>query len=87
MDIQKISDTSWLIHGSADLEDVAEILKIALQIDDYDTFNGFVCDILDRIPEEGENVSFEWKNLKITIHDVKNHIVQFTTVELKTPAE
>ncbi|MBQ9961615.1 MAG: HlyC/CorC family transporter [Firmicutes bacterium] len=87
LDIQKISDTSWLIHGSADLEDVAEILKIALPIDDYDTFNGFVCDILDRIPEEGENVSFEWKNLKITIHDVKNHIVQFTTVELKTPAE
>lgn len=81
--IQQISDKVWTIHGAADLEDVAEILGVHMPIDEYDTFNGFVCGILDRIPEEGEKLTFEWKNLQITIHDVKNHIVQQTTVEIK----
>ena len=81
--IQQISDKVWTIHGAADLEDVAEILGVHMPIDEYDTFNGFVCGILDRIPEEGEKLTYEWKSLQITIHDVKNHIVQQTTVEIK----
>ena len=42
-DIEKLDEGVWKIQGSADLEDVAEELKIKLNLDDYDTFSGYIC--------------------------------------------
>lgn len=44
--------------------------------DVYDTFSGFVCGVLGRIPEEGENFTCLWGNYEIQAHGVKNHMVQ-----------
>lgn len=80
-DIESLSENRWLIQGYADLEDVSEVLKAEMPVDIYDTFNGFVCGILGRIPEESESFSCKWQNFLITVHDVKNHMVQSATVE------
>ena len=87
-DIENVEEGKWIIQGYADLEDVEEEIKTDMPIDVYDTFSGFVCGILGRIPEEGESFVCRWKDYSITVHDVKNHMVQGATMEQdKQPVE
>ena len=80
-EIEKISEDKFVIQGSADLEDVAEALDIEMPIDVYDTFSGFLCGVLGRIPEEGEKFKCKWEDWTITAHNVKHHIVESATIE------
>lgn len=80
-EIEKLSEDKFVIQGSADLEDVAEALDIEMPIDVYDTFSGFICGVLGRIPEEGEKFKCQWEYWTITAHNVKHHIVESATIE------
>ena len=80
-EIEKLSEDKFVIQGSADLEDVAEALDIEMPIDVYDTFSGFICGVLGRIPEEGEKFKCQWEDWTITAHNVKHHIVESATIE------
>ena len=71
-EIEKLSEDKFVIQGSADLEDVAEALDIEMPIDVYDTFSGFICGVLGRIPEEGEKFKCQWEDWTITAHNVKS---------------
>ena len=53
--IQKLAPNIWRIRGDAEIDDVVEQLKITLpeEQDDFDTFNGLIYSIIDRIPEDG----------------------------------
>lgn len=80
-DILSLGAQQWQIAGSADLDDVAEALGVELPLDDYDTFGGFLCGLLGRIPEEGETLKTEFDRFAVTIHQVENHRIGITTVE------
>lgn len=82
-DIEKCTDNSWCIYGCADLDDVAQALNIALPSDSFDTFNGYICSLLEQIPKDGASFELETENLKIKVHNVVNHIIDKTTVYLK----
>ena len=79
-DIEQISDSEWKIMGNAYLEDVAKELNVKLPTDQYDTFNGFICGVVDRIPNDNESFTCDACGLHIRIHAVKNHRVIWTTV-------
>ena len=53
-EIQKISDNEYIFLGSADLEDIDEILDLKLESDDYDSIAGHVINLLEHFPEVGE---------------------------------
>lgn len=86
-EIEKLSDTEFQIQGYADLEDVAEAVNMEMPTDIYDTFSGFICGILGRIPEEGEAFQCRWQNCLITAHNVKHHIVESATIEITDTEE
>ena len=46
-------------------------LKIVLPREDYDTFNGYVWGLIDRIPADGEHFEVQVPGLKIQIKNVK----------------
>lgn len=79
-EIQKTGENTFKILGSADLDDVAEILDIALPTDTFDTFSGYVCDLIGRVPADGESFVCDTDYLKIQVHTVINHRVGETTV-------
>ncbi len=81
-EIEKLTEGKFRIQGYADLEDVSEALEMELPTNVYDTFSGFICGIIGRIPEEGEAFQCSWKNCLITVHDVQHHIVQSAIIEL-----
>ena len=74
-DIEKIGEHIWRIQGGAILDDVAETMDIPLPVEKYDTFSGFVCGVLKRVPEDGEQFRCHWKNLEIVVNQVRNHTI------------
>ncbi len=86
-DIRKLNDDTWKIQGCAALEDVAEELDIELPVDEYDTFSGYICGVIGRVPDDDER--FQCKNdlLDMEIHYVKNHIIGDVTVKVKQKQE
>ena len=53
-EIQPAGEDTWRISGSADLETVAETLKVTLpQDEDYDTLGGLIFSRFRSIPEDG----------------------------------
>jgi CBS domain containing-hemolysin-like protein len=62
--ITQIDEYTYKVKGTADLEDLFEILEIDDQMD-YVTVNGWVQDELGKIPMIGE--SFIFKNVKVVV--------------------
>ena len=81
VEIQKIGENCWEIRGSASLEEVAEERDVQLPTDEHETFNGLICGIVGRVPDEGEQFSCEGYGLKIDVKNVSGHRVETTVVE------
>lgn len=83
-EIQQLSDNSWRVYGSADIEQLAAAIDAKIPNGDYDTFNGYVCSLLNRVPDDNEE-PFECETdlLKIKVHSVVNHMINKATVYVK----
>lgn len=82
-EIEKTGEDTWVIQGAAPLDEVEEELGITLPTEEFDTFNGFVCDVLGRVPDAGEEFSVETDELSMQIYGVKNHMIEGAVVKLK----
>ena len=80
-EIEKIGEKEWKIQGCAPLDDVAEALGIHLPTDTYDTFNGFICSIIGRVPKNGERFECEFLGVRVKVHSVENHRIGNTTLQ------
>lgn len=56
-DIRKVSDTEYLVHGNARLDDINETLGLQLQSDDYDSIAGHLIHLLEHLPKTGETIT------------------------------
>ena len=52
--IRQNTDGSYTMSGFASLSDVAETLQIPVNDDDFDTLNGFLVSLMEKIPNDGE---------------------------------
>lgn len=68
------SDGSILIEGSANLRDLNKLFDWHLDTEDARTFNGWILEYLQEIPDEG--TEFELDGLKITIIEVGDNMVK-----------
>ena len=75
MILRRQENISGKYRGGAILDDVAEAVNVELPVEKYDTFSGFVCGVLERVPEDGEQFRCSWKNLDIVVNQVRNHTV------------
>lgn len=67
-EIFELDESTFVIEGSADIQDVANALNIEIpQNDDYDTLAGFVTDLLGRIPTADEHPSVEYGGIRFTV--------------------
>lgn len=80
-EIEMLRDNCWKILGNAVLDDVGEELEVELPTEIYNTFNGFVCGEIKRVPKDGESFSFETEDLRIEVKGVENHVIVEAIVE------
>lgn len=57
--IQEIDDNSYLVEGSMKLDDINDALDTDLESEDYDSIGGIIIEALDRLPEDGEEVTLK----------------------------
>jgi putative hemolysin len=78
--IVKLNRNEWRVLGKSEIEDVND--KLAMQIPDtkeYDTFSGYVLDLIGRIPHEKEDILLD--NFVVTVNEmdgtrIKEYIVR-----------
>lgn len=85
-DIQQLDENKWLVCGWADIDDVSEAVGVSMPTELYDTFGGFICGVLDEIPEDGAEPCLETDELIIKVHSVEGHRIGCATVEKKRAA-
>lgn len=59
-EIQKISDTEYILLGSTFLEDISEYLNLPLESEDYDSIAGHLINLFQHFPEIGEATEDEF---------------------------
>lgn len=79
-EIQWLREKEWRIYGEAELAEIEKELQISLPTNLFHTFNGYICSILGKIPNDDESFVCETEDLKIQVHTVKNHKILDTTV-------
>ena len=82
-DIVRINEGEWEIQGTADLDDVGNALHLELPLDVYDTFGGYLCGIIGRIPEDGETFDVELEGYTVKVEKTENRRIVSTRVLAK----
>ncbi|MDQ4109376.1 MAG: hemolysin family protein [Actinomycetota bacterium] len=63
-EVLQLGDGVYRVSGKASIDDVNELLRTELPDEEWDTVAGLMLDLLGRMPEKGEDVSFRGLNLK-----------------------
>ena len=74
-DIIETGKDSYIIKGTALLEDVSDKLGVELDSEDIDTMNGFLTGKLGHIPEEGEQFETVYGGYHFKILEVENKVI------------
>lgn len=78
--IIKQGEGQYLMKGLAGLDDIEDTLGIEIEEEDFDTLNGLLTSLLNRIPSEGEHISVSYAGYLFEILDVKNKMIRFVRV-------
>lgn len=78
--IIKQGEGRYLMKGLAGLDDIEDTLGIEFEEEDFDTLNGLLTSILNRIPSEGEHLSISYEGYLFEILDVKNKMIRYVRV-------
>jgi putative hemolysin len=80
--IEKTGPDTWVLNGAVSLDKAAREFGVALPVERYDTFAGFVFSHLGRIPEDGNHAELTEHGLKIKILEVKERRLEKAQVTL-----
>lgn len=67
---------SYVVKGSISLEDLEDELNIMIDHDDFDTLNGLLISILDRIPADGEKATLQYAGYQFDILETMNKMIE-----------
>ena len=73
VEISRIKENLWSVSGDAEIDEINEVLGVSLPDVKCDTFNGFLYQLLGRIPEDGETINCSYENLEIRVKKVEKH--------------
>ena len=86
--IQELDERTYLVEGSMKLDDINDELGTELDSEDYDSIGGIIIESLDRLPEDGEEVTLE-NGIHLKVQGIEqNRIVKvLMTIPEKTEEE
>ncbi|MDO4279073.1 HlyC/CorC family transporter [Lachnoclostridium edouardi] len=82
----QVGQDEYIVEGAMKLDDLNDSLDLKLESEDYDSIGGLVIGLLDHLPEEGEEVTYE--NVRLVVDQVeKNRIDKIHLYLLHTDEE
>ena len=88
-EFQKLDEDTFTIDGTADIEEVDDLLDVTLPEGEYDTIGGMIMAEIGRIPEPGEHPSVEIAGFRFTVEEVEERRIERVKIERlpEPPAE
>ena len=83
--IVKLDDTHYSVNGSINLDDLNDALGLDIRSEDYDSLGGYIIELLDHLPKQGDTVTDGIIFCKVT-QMVKNRVLR-VLVEILPKAE
>jgi putative hemolysin len=81
--LRKVGPKEYLVEAAMKLDDLNDQLGLSLTSEDYDSLGGFVIGLLDHLPDEGEEVTFE--NLRFVVERVERNRIDKIHLYLLEP--
>ena len=72
--IRKNDDETFIMDGMTEFSDVKEALSLPVDDDAYETLNGFIISLSDKIPEEGDKTVISAYGYRFSVMSVKDKI-------------
>ena len=79
--IVKKADGIYVVNGLTTLEELADIIDVELQCEDYDTLNGYLIYKLERIPDNNEKIEIEADGYRYIVLSVDNKMISKVQIE------
>ena len=70
------SDGSYTFDGLTELRDVLEVLPLKVEEDAFETLNGYLISLLEKVPNDGEHDVIECHGYRFEILNVENRIIR-----------
>ena len=70
------SDGSYTFDGLTELQDVLEVLPLPVEDDTFETLNGYVISLLEKVPNDGDYELIEADGYRFEILKVENRIIR-----------
>lgn len=80
---EQLPDGSILVDGKLNLDALNEMLELDLTANGYETIGGLVYDLLDRVPEPGEVLTYQ--NLRLTVQEIEGQRISKVTITKIAP--
>ena len=84
--IQEVDDRTYLVEGSMKLDDINDALDTDLDSEDYDSIGGIIIEKLDRLPEDGEEVTLD-NGIQLKVQGIDQNRIVKVLMTLPEPAE
>lgn len=73
---QMESDGSYTFDGLTELSDVLEIIDLPIEEDAFETLNGYVISLLEKVPNDDECETIEIPGYRFEIRKIENRIIR-----------
>lgn len=83
-EITQIDENVFTVDGSADIDEIEDLLQVKMPDGDFDTIGGFMISLLGYIPEEGSVSEVDYANLHLTAFDVEDRRIGKVKIERGT---
>lgn len=74
--ILAVEENSVTVKGSISLEELEDELDIRLHNEDFDTLNGLLISLMDRIPADGEQADLEYQGYQFEVLETRNKMTE-----------
>ena len=85
--IRKNDDETFIMDGMTEFSDVKEALSLPVDDDAYETLNGFIISLSDKIPEEGDKTVISAYGDRFSVMSVEDKVIKQVMIKKLAPEE
>lgn len=85
--IRKNDDETFIMDGMTEFSDVKEALSLPVDDDAYETLNGFIISLSDKIPEEGDKTVISAYGYRFSVMSVEDKVIKLVMIKKLAPEE
>ena len=85
--MRKNDDETFIMDGMTEFSDVKEALSLPVDDDAYETLNGFIISLSDKIPEEGDKTVITAYGYKFSVMSVEDKVIKQVMIKKLAPEQ